>query len=202
MRGFKIWLALLAAVAASTLCTGCQTALGLERAFFTVSPGATASLGGIAVGTAASCFVDGPRLSFHNDTDRPLQVRWWVGRVDVTAPEGMTDLRTARHMLLTVQPGTTERCFPDRRPWPTGQTDAVVWAQVTEPGCCDQASRTWWLDLARPAPYRLRAHVCDGEITFDRADGRAVAALSPDRAPIGQNEGLPVYADGKAAMAE
>lgn len=181
------------AISVCGMLAGCEVASMVTRGF-TKSLGPAGLAGGAVAGTTAEYAADGPRLTFQNSTSRPLDIRWWVGRVDVTSPDGVSDVRTGQHLGFTCKPGETVRRRSLRQPWPTGTQDAVVWVQVRQVGEQGEGEG-WWMELPRPGPYKLRARECDGRVCFDRPRGGAEIVMLPvEAAPTGRNGEFPVYA--------
>lgn len=191
----KTSLIALGLVAAATGLAGCEGAAIVTQGF-AGSLGPVGLVGGAAVATTAEQAADGPRLTFENATGTPLEVRWWVGRVDVREPSGVADLRTAQHLGFTAHPRYTVRKRCERQPWPTGTVDAVVRAEIREVTNDGSTGGSWWLELPRPGPYYLRAQSIDGAVVFDRPrDNREVVAMPEEQCPIGRNGPFPVYAE-------
>jgi hypothetical protein len=139
---------------------------------------------------------DGPRVAFDNQTSKTMEVRWWIGRVDMTDPSGFSDLRTGQHLGAVVPPGKKIARRTQRQPWPTGTVDAVVRLEVRERLADGTLGEVKWLELPRPGSYLLRAKEVDGAVVFDRPRGNGeVVALPLEGTPTGRNGDFPVYAD-------
>jgi hypothetical protein len=133
--------------------------------------------GGVAVANGPILMKHGPTARVVNTSDDPIVVRYWVARVDVRRPLGLTDMRTDHELQVVIQPGEALRTQLGRRQWPTSMSDAVVWVRVqrideiAEPAPGDFRIATVgdpaWLELQRPGPYDLA--VGDGEVMEEGA---------------------------------
>lgn len=182
--------------------SGCEIQSFTSQAF--IVDGAVAGVPGVGVASAmggaavtAPYKTDGPRLFFENNSSRPLEVRWWVGRIDVREPTGVADLRTAPHLAFIANPGDTVMRRSERQPWPTGTVDAIVRAEVRDPN--DPNAQPVWLELPQPGPFKLRAKDNESVLAFDRPKPKnaEVVTIPADEAPIGHNGPFPVYASSR-----
>lgn len=173
--------------------SGCEESTMVTRGFVDHwGPQAAATAPATAIATLYTS--DGPRLAFDNRTSKSFEVRWWVGRVDLDAPGGFTDLRTAQHLGTVVPAGMKVSRHTGRMPWPTGTVDAVVQVEVRERLEGGALGEATWLELPRPGPYLLRAQESEGVIAYDRPRGKGeVVTIPADQAPIGRNGDFPVY---------
>jgi hypothetical protein len=133
-----------------------------------------------AVHYAATSQPQGPRVTFVNDSQMPLSVRYWVGRRDVSVPGAIADLRTDEHMTFTALPGDQFITQVGRGWWPTSNVDAVVWVRVDagDPA----APTTSWFELEQPAPYVLQATgTGPADLAFHRPGSAGLVALPRDR---------------------
>lgn len=150
--------------------------------------GATAGPGIYYASTAMS---HGPRAQFVNDSAVPMNVRYWVGRRDITAPGGVADIRTDEEMAFTAQPGDHFITQLGRPFWPTSNADAVVWVRldVGEHGAVEPI----WFELEQPGPYTVRASGdLPANLVFERAGDAAISPLPRDRWIASNNGPFPV----------
>ncbi len=175
--------------------TGCEESAMVTRgAFDHGGPQALATAPATAI--IALYTTDGPRVAFDNQTSKTMEVRWWIGRVDMTDPAGFSDLRTGQHLGAVVPAGKKIARHTGRQPWPTGTVDAVVRLEVRERLADGTLGEVKWLELPRPGSYLLRAKEVDGAVVFDRPRGHGeVVALPLEGMPTGRNGDFPVYAD-------
>lgn len=194
-------LAALAACLGLAALTGCEMQSRVSQGIIVDGNPAAAGVPGIGIASIAGAAAitapyktDGPRLFFENASTRPLEVRWWIGRIDVREPTGVADLRTAPHLAFVVNPGDTVMRRCERQPWPTGTVDAVVRAEIRDPN--DPSAQPTWLELPQPGPFKLRAKDHESALTFDRPKPKnaEVVTIPAEEAPIGHNGPFPVYA--------
>lgn len=124
---------------------------------------------GLAYVVTAADPSTGPRVTFHNDADVPVQVRYWIGRIDVTAPGGVSDIRTKRQYAIVVEPG--EQIITrvgSRVGWTTSGSDMVVWARLDSGADVvlppHEIEKLWegsdqpqWFQISRPLPFVWQA---------------------------------------------
>lgn len=94
----------------------------------------------------------GPTVSFRNESGVPIAVRYWVGRIDQTAPTGVTDWRTPISPVA-IAPGDKAFNSVGMAGWVTRAADGVVRAEVHVEG----RDMPVWFELGGPAPYQVRA---------------------------------------------
>lgn len=123
---------------------------------------------GLAYVVTAADPSTGPRVTFQNDSEITVQVRYWVGRIDITAPGGVADIRTRSEYALIVEPGEqVTRRLGSRVGWSTSSSDLVVWARL-DPGegvilpefettkLWEGSDQPQWFEIARPLPFVWR----------------------------------------------
>ncbi len=150
----------------------------------------------------------GPMVIVQNDTGGPVEVRYWVGKMDIAAPNGVADLRTRDDLLVNVPAGESAMSQLGRSGWVTGNSDAVVRVRFTHgltvpaaegaepagdgsdvfPAPASEMVSTWY-ELKGPFPAVVRAsNADDGTVVFervampmqDRAKVPELAVLSPE----------------------
>lgn len=109
----------------------------------------------------------GPKVTFRNDADVPVSIRYWVGRLDIRAPGGVADIRTDKRYAFTADPGQTVTVDVGRATWSTAHADAVIRARA-QVGAAEEALPPQWFELTRPHPYSWRAVGGLAVITFQR----------------------------------
>jgi hypothetical protein len=152
--------------------------------------GATA---GPALYYTSTAFPQGPRAQFVNDSLIPMNVRYWVGRRDISAQGGVADIRTGDDLAFTAEPGDLFITQLGREFSPVSNADSVVWVRVDvgEPGAVEPI----WFQLEHPAPYTLRAtgdSVAD--LVFERAGEAGITPLPRDRWIASNNGPFPAGA--------
>lgn len=149
----------------------------------------------------------GPRVTLENHTAETLEVRYWVGRVDVTARDGVGDLRTRDDLFFHLPPGTASMAQCGRRGWVTGYTDSILRVSITpvrlaEPGqdrAPEPLGPARWYELEQPQPYDLRVSADEeGAMHVERLAREGVQVgglrqLSPDQHIARANGPHPVY---------
>lgn len=164
------------------ICAGCKAV------------GFIAPIAGVSATYVATSISHGPRVQFMNDSAVPLRVRYWVGRRDIMAPGGVADIRTDEGLYLDVRPGDFFITQLGRPFWPTGNSDAVVWARIDTATAQGEPRDPVWLDLVAPGPYVWRATGQDiDSLVFERDTG-TIKPLPPSRWIDGNNGEHPVYA--------
>lgn len=148
----------------------------------------------------------GPMVIVQNDTGAPVEVRYWVGKMDISAPNGVADLRTRDDLLVSVPPGESAMSQLGRSGWVTGNSDAVVRVRFTHgltvppsegaepagdgsdvfPAPAGEMVSTWF-ELKGPFPAVVRASNADyGTVVFER-----VAMPMQDRTKVPELTLLP-----------
>lgn len=183
---------------------GCLPA---EVVYIPVSYGAitTVAAGLGAVGILAADPATGPRAIFRNDADVPVQIRYWVGRMDVTAPNGVADLRSPDDHAAIVEPGETHTVRVGDRPgYNSAGADVVVWVrldpadQVILPEgevelLWEGSDEPQWFEITRPRPFAWRVVGTAGDLRAERLGEGALAPLPTELWIPGNLGELPVY---------
>jgi len=218
--GFR-WSAALVTIAAAGAALvqgGCEVA-GVTTCMYGIPYESGPQLPVLGLGLAtqhyvASAVPNGPHVTVHNDTDVPLIVRCWIGRVDYRAPDGVTDWRIHADPVQ-VQPGDSARIQAGCPNWPTINTDSVVRVQLTEvpsgetywvtkdavlphagAGASAPPPREWWFEMESPrAPYILRASApveSSADPVFTSEGTGGMTPLPPEMWFAGHNGSHPV----------
>lgn len=160
-------------------------------------PGCTASVpiigatAGPALYYTSTGMSHGPRAQFVNDSSMPMNIRYWVGRRDITAQGGVADIRTGDDLAFTAQPGDHFITQLGREFSTVSNADSVVWVRVDvgEPGAIDPI----WFQLEQPAPYTVRATGdSPSQLVFERAGEAQITPLPRDRWIASNNGPFPV----------
>ena len=176
-------------ISMSAACAGAAALIGCKAAPILMPPA------GVVPYYVAASQPQGPRVQFVNDSLLPMNVRYWVGRRDVSAAGGVADLRTDEHMSFIAEPGDHFITQVGRPFHPTSNIDAVVWVRV-DPRLIDGTSLPpAWFELSQPAPYTLQV-VGEGRETlaFRRVGPGELSPLAPDLWIEGNNGPFPVHA--------
>lgn len=148
---------------------------------------------GTAVQYAASAFPHGPRAQFVNDSAVPLRVRYWVGRRDIFAPAGVTDIRTDDDLSFEAQPGDHFITQLGRKFWPSSMNDAVVRVRIDPVLESGEPQDPIWFQLEQPQPFVFSATGDNAEsLVFNRFGGGAITALPRELWIDGNNGPFPV----------
>lgn len=147
-----------------------------------------ATVGAMGIIMVADKAITGPRVVFHNNTEIPVQVRYWVGRMDITAPNGVAELRSDPGFARVVEPGRSFKVHLGKRAgWVTSNADAVVWVRL-DPGhetlvpegeraaLWQGSDQPQWFELTRPLPFVWRAV---GDAADLRAERLGEGGLEP-----------------------
>jgi hypothetical protein len=177
---------------------------------FSVSPFPVtgAAIGGTTLGVlAANAPLGGPLVVFENTSDHPIALRLWVGKVNVSTPLGIDDIRTRDSLAIIIGPGQREGIAAGRPGWSTGNDDGVVWIEAralptpaprnagtgddVEPALEASPSERAWYELERPGPYEVMLVLNDrNEVLLDGVEHRP---LPPGLWIDGRNGELPVW---------
>lgn len=189
MRNFPVLLkpviVLASALSAGLVSSGCTTA----HAFVPVAGAVT----GVAVSYTASSISHGPRVSFVNDSNFTVSIRYWCGKRDSSAAHGVADVRTDDHMNIRALPGDFFITQVGRPWWPTSMSDAVIYARVETEAADGTRAGPIWLELEQPQPFKFSASGCSAEsLVFKRFGGGKIVPLAPDRWIDGNNGPFPL----------
>lgn len=192
---------LLLGAAASCVPAGCNAVIHPIVVAEATSATPFTAFGGPVVGAMAPLFIGGPMLIFQNETTHEVSVRYWIGRVDVTAPGGVADVRTAKSLAFNLEPGKQAVKQTGRNPWPTGTHDAVVRLEAREKLADGTMGESVWWEFTRPAPYTIRVREdSEGKLVWERLGNGQLVEVPPDLRPIGRNGEFPVYAADAAQV--
>lgn len=149
---------------------------------------------GLALNYAATAMPHGPRVTFVNESAMTITIRYWSGRRDTTAPRGVADLRTGDDMHLRAAPGDFFITQAGRSWWPTGMSDAVVYARIDAEMETGEQRGPIWIELEQPQPFTFvaRGDSLDA-LEFERHGGGAITPLPRDQWIDGHNGPFPVY---------
>ncbi|MBL0927443.1 MAG: hypothetical protein IBJ11_07305 [Phycisphaerales bacterium] len=160
-------LALLTLAASTATLAGC----GWPPAAMSPSGFATLpAMAGMAYGVASA--KHGPSVSFENDSETNLRVRYWVGRVDVRAPSGVTDIRTDDDMVAELGPRLKARTNVGRSWWLTGLSDSIVRVRVDDMN--NPGSEPIWFEFKQGGPMFVRATGQPGSLAIEPLMGTLI----------------------------
>ncbi|HVZ93037.1 MAG TPA: hypothetical protein VG797_00860 [Phycisphaerales bacterium] len=163
-----------------------------------------------AVGVAAFMQKHGPSVRFENQSSVALGVRYWVGRMDISVPGGIADLRTRDDLVMAIPAKDTTTTQCGRTAWVTANSDAVVrvciWEIPAETCGAEPApvsmppagARIWWYELERPLPFTIVAKDDEnGERVIESGSACTLRPMQPDEWIDGINGELPVMTAGR-----
>lgn len=154
------------------------------------------SIIGTSVGYAANKVPAGPRVTFVNESSLTLNVRYWSGRRDTTAPAGVADIRTGDDMAFRALPGDFFITQAGRAWWPTSMSDAIIRAQIEIESTDGERRGPIWIELEQPQPYKFTATGDSIEtLEFRRYGGGAIVPVPRDQWIDGHNGPFPVDDD-------
>lgn len=176
----------LAAASGACCVTGCHTEhLGVP------GPGIVSA---VALDYAATALPHGPRVTFVNESNLTISIRYWSGRRDTSAPRGVADLRTSEHQNIRATPGDFFITQMGRSWWPTSMSDAVIYARLDATDANGGTRGPIWIELEQPQPYKFAAKGDSLEsLELRRFGGGAISPMPRDLWIDGNNGPLPVY---------
>ncbi|MEM8834235.1 MAG: hypothetical protein AAGD00_00310 [Planctomycetota bacterium] len=178
-------LAIATTVALAAAMGGCQNPQPAMLTSFLghelIAPGPLAATGMFIIANSDY----GPTVSFRNESDVPIEVRYWIGRIDQTAPTGVTDWRTPLSPVA-IAPGEKAFNSVGISGWVTRAADGVVRAEVRVEG----RDMPVWFELGGPPPYQVRALGEDAlRIAFEPVREESSLASVPVRERFAGNYG-------------
>lgn len=145
----------------------------------------------------------GPRSQFVNESEVRLQVRYWVGRRDITAPRGVADVRTDEEFSFTAGPGEHFIVQLGRHFWTVSNADAVVTVEVRPLDSEGLPKGPVWFRLEQPGPYIVAARgESVDDLSFHRFGGGSISPLPAEEWFDGNNGPFPVRHDEARASVE
>ena len=180
--------------------TGTALGLGVSGGLLAGAGVAGAGTGGAVAMTAKHAHF-APRVTIRNQSTDDAALRMWVGKIDITEPMGVTDIRTDTDLAVVIEPGSCAVRRPDKRGWSTARRDAIVWVNLAlaRPAVegpnrkTAPSTETVWIAFERPGPFELVIIDTDNGQAIDTDRTSPFTDLPTDRRIVGRLGEHPVW---------